>query len=520
MIEFLTNLSAVLTGEQTLVRIAITLGIVLAGHLLVKAVSFGMRKFWTKDEMSKKEVASRNDKVRNIKYGLDAAVITSAIVYLNTGITEDIYSQTVEMMPNLLSVLLIGILGIIVVNLIARFASDFLKTVGAKNYLRELGLSSQSFNLVNIGVKGFLYLILLQIIMGQIGFNSTIINTIMFASTWGAVLLIAGLLLFGFKDLMQNYASGLYLKNSRRIRPGETVEINGTIGEIRKISLLSTMVDTNDGYTVMTPNKEIMNSSIRFKRAKSDLDTLEEIKEYFKTESEHTKEACVEMALEIFGYYHPQKEVEEEIQKAEAEEEGEGEEDVEIDSNSRTMKAIENMTNKEIRTAFVESDKITDVADDFKTWFNDGALVIARVNRDPIFAEQGEQHVVAAGVEGSEILVIDPNVENGGVYYVSKETMKEALTGDDLGYIVLAPEGTTSFWRVKNDLIYTDKSYYDELSKTLESRLRKITRQGRILSDVMPQQLKNYTDKWKMEGDVTTVWEPEGGDNSETSENN
>jgi len=510
MVEFLTNLSAVLAGEQTLMRIAVTLGIILGGHLLVKTASFGLKKFWTKDEMSKKEVASRNDKIRNMKYGMDAAVITAAILYLNTGITEDIYSQTVERLPNLVSILLIAILGVIVVNLIARFASDFLKTVGAKKYLRELGLSSQSFNLVKIGVKAFLYLILIQIVMGQIGFNSTIINTFMFASAWGAVLLIAGLILFGFKDVAQNYAAGLYLKNSRRIRAGETIEIKGTIGEIRKISLLSTMVDTNDGYTVMTPNSEVMNASIRFKRAKSDLDTLEEIKEYFKTDREHTREACVEMALEIFGYYHPQKEIEEEIEEIEDEE----------DENREAMEAVDNMTNREVRTAFVEHEKITDVADSFKTWFNDGALVIAHVNRDPIFAEDGKQHVLAAGVEGNEVLVIDPDVENGGVYYVSKETMKQALTGEDMGYIVLAPEGTTSYWRVKNDLIYTDKSYYDELSKTLESRLRKITRQGRILSDVMPQQLKNYTDKWKMEGDVTTVWKPEGGESSEIGEDN
>jgi hypothetical protein len=512
MIEFLTNLSSVFAGDQTLIRIAITLGIVLAGHICVKAVGFGLRKLWSEEEMSKKEVSERNNKLRNIKYGLDAVVIASALVYLNTGITDGIYTQTVEMLPEFVSVVLIAALGVILINIVTRFTGDFLKTVGAKNYFRDLGLSSQSFNLVKIILKGFLYLLLIQVIMGQVGIDSTVINTFVYASAWGVVILVAGLLLFGFKDLFQNYAAGIYLKNSRRIRPGEQVDVNGSVGEIRKISLLSTLVDTNDGYTVMTPNSELMNSSIRFKRAKSDLDTLEEIKEYFKTESDKTQEACIEMAMEIFGYFHPQQEVEEKLEEVEAEEE-----------NEKAMEAIEELTNKEIRTAFVEHDKITDVADDFKTWFNDGALVICRINRDPIFAESGEQYVLAAGVEENEILIIDPNSDNGGVYYVSKDTMKEAMDGENLGYTVLAPEGTTSFWRVKNELIYGDKSYYDELSKTLEARLRKITRQGRILSDVMPQQLKNYTDKWKMEGNVTQVWEPEnqdGGESNETSESN
>lgn len=512
MIEFLTNLSTIFSGDQTLIRIAITLGIVLAGHICVKASTFSLRKLWSKDEMSKKEVTERNNKVRNISYGLDAVVIAAALVYLNTGITDGIYTQTVEILPEIVSVALIVALGVILINIITRFAGDFLKTVGAKNYFRELGLSSQSFNLVKIGLKGFLYLLLVQITMGQIGIDSTVINTFVYASAWGVVLLAVGLLLYGFKDLFQNYAAGIYLKNSRRIRPGEQVDVNGAVGEIRKISLLSTLVDTNDGYTVMTPNSNLMNSSIRFKRAKSDLDTLEEIKEYFKTETERTQEACIEMALEIFGYFHPQQEVEEKVEEAEGENE-----------NSKAMNAIENMTNKEIRTAFIQHDKITDVADDFKTWFNDGALVICRIKRDPIFAEEGEQYVLAAGVEENEILIIDPKVDDGGVYYVSKDTMKESLKGENLGYFVLAPEGTTAFWRVKNELIYTDKSYYDELSKTLEARLRKITRQGRILSDVMPQQLKNYTDKWKMEGNVTQVWEPEnqdGGDENKTGKSN
>lgn len=512
MNEFLTNLLAIFAGDQTIIRIAITLGIVLAGHICVKAAVFGLRKFWSKDEMSKKEVSNRKNKIRKIKYGLDAIVIASALVFLNTGITDGIFNQTVEMLPELVSVVLIAALGIILINIITRFTGDFLKTVGAKNYFRDLGLSSQSFNLVKTILKGFLYLLLIQVIMGQVGIDSTVINTFVYASVWGLVLLGAGLLLYGFKDLVQNYAAGIYLKNSRRIRPGEQVDVNGSVGEIRKISILSTLVDTNDGYTVMTPNSNLMNSSIRFKRAKSDLDTLEEIREYFKTESGKTQEACIEMTMEIFGYFHPQQEVEEKLEEAEAE-----------NTNEKAMEAIEKLTDKEIRAAFVEHDKITDVADDFKTWFNDGALVICRINRDPIFAESGEQYVLAAGVEDNEILVIDPNSDNGGVYYVNKDTMKEAMDGEELGYTVLAPEGTTSFWRVKNELIYGDKNYYEELSKTLEARLRKITRQGRILSDVMPQQLKNYTDKWKMEGNVTQVWEPEnqnGGESNETGKSN
>ncbi len=104
--------------------------------------------------------------------------------------------------------------------------------------------------------------------------------------------------------------------------------------------------------------------------------------------------------------------------------------------------------------------------------------------------------------------------------------------GHKRGYIVLAPKGTTAHWRIKNDLIYADKSIYDELSKTLETRLRKIMRQGRILKNSTPNSMKKYLEKWSREDDqkLTRVWKPEGftgekeklggENNDEASENN
>ena len=96
--------------------------------------------------------------------------------------------------------------------------------------------------------------------------------------------------------------------------------------------------------------------------------------------------------------------------------------------------------------------------------------------------------------------------------------------GHKRGYTVVAPKGTTAHWRIKNDLIYADKSYYDELSKTLEARLRKILRQGRILKNSTPSSMEDYMEKWGSSEKLTRIWMPEqskqGEDRDETAEDN
>ncbi|MFO7794341.1 MAG: hypothetical protein R6V35_05210, partial [Candidatus Nanohaloarchaea archaeon] len=272
--------------------------------------------------------------------------------------------------------------------------------------------------------------------------------------------------------------------------------------------------DTQDGYSLMAQNREIMSSHFKFKKSKSDLDTLEEIIQYFVTDKDgFSGPASMEMALDILGYSVKQEEFAEKASKKEEEdsEEEDSEDDLEDEieiTEEDLMKTVGDITEDEVLTAWIESEHISDAANEFKTWFNDGGLVVPAFDKSKVLpSEDGSEYAVVVGVEGTEILVMDPSRSSGGVYYINKDRLLDAM--EDHGYIVLAPVGTRSEWRVKNDLIYSDKSYYDELSKNLENRLRKIVRQGSILKDVMPEQVQKYTEEWKSDEKVSRVWKPE-----------
>lgn len=505
MAEILNSALAFLTSSNTSIRIAITVLILVLGHLAVKSFNMLYNRLWIlrNQESTKKDLERKRERLQYLSYLLDGAVITAALFYLNSPITDQIITQAVTYTPEILTGILVAILGIIAINIFTNFIEDFLKTVGVRGYFREAGLSENAFKAISTLIKGFLYLVLLQIVLGQLGIAQSTINELVTASSWAVAFLIAGLLFYGFKDLFENFAAGVYLKNSRLVRPGEEVKVDDETGEIKDVSLFSTTVDTNSGFTVLAPNSQIMDSNLKFKRTRSDLDTLEDITGYFVAQNPaYCGPASMEMALEIFGYRHDQDEIGEAAKVSE--EEGVEEDDL--------MNGVEELTNNEVKTAWVGHDKITDLDEEFKAWFNDGALIVPNFYKPEIFPDASAGHfVLSVGVEGDEVLILDPSGTNGGVYYVNKDQLKNAMGefGHKRGYIVVAPKGTTAHWRIKNDLIYADKSYYDELSKTLEARLRKILRQGRILKNATPSSMDDYMEKWGSSEKLTRIWMPD-----------
>lgn len=497
--EILSQLINFLTADSLGIRLTVTLLILVFGHLLVKLTRRGLTRLLVegKSDINRKQIQALKDKIQYSMYVLNAVVIGAALFYLNADISRELYTGFVTALPNVISIILVAILGIIGVNIFTKLATDFFQTVGFGRYVRDAGISRELIQISEIMLKAILYLLILQFILVQSGLAESTIQEFVRAAAWALAILVAGLMFYGFKDLFQNLAAGLYLKNSRAVRPGEEVQIDGQTGEIQNISTFSTEINTHDGYTLMAQNREIVKSKFKFKRSKSDIDTLEEIIDYFVADRKgYSGPASMEMALDILGYNVKQEEIAEK-----AEEEGE------ID-REKAMEAVEEMTEGEVKTAWIESDSITDLSDEFKAWFNDGGLIIPNFNKAEIFPDMDEgEYALSVGVEGTEILMIDPSRESGGVYYINQKRLLNALDGK--GYIVVAPEGTQAHWRIKNDLIYSDKSYYDELSKTLQTKLRKIMRQGRILKDVMPEQVKEYTEDWRSEEKVSRVWKPE-----------
>ncbi|MBC5792442.1 MAG: mechanosensitive ion channel [Nanohaloarchaea archaeon] len=495
MAQLLASLLDFGMGQNPLVRTGVALLILVLGHLGVKLVNILGKKYWANrsQELTKREVENRYEILEYLSYILDAGVLLLALLYINTGLSANVLSSLASYVPRVISAIMVAVLGFIAINLSTRLGRELLKNLGTESYMNELGLSGGSIDLLGGLLKGFLYLLLMQVALAEFGIGSTFVDELVTASSWAVAFLVAGLVFYGFKDLFENYAAGIYLKNTRNVRPGEEAEIEDEIAEVQKVSLFSTSLNTMDGRTIVVPNQKMMDSKMAFKRTQSDLETLEDIKEYFVAEKPETSGAAsIVMALEIFGYRSTQEEIDEKLEESSPEE---------------IYETVRQVTESEVKTAFIEKEKITDLSAELKTWFNDGGLASTEIEKSEIFPESdGKQFVLCVGVENREVLVVDP-VKNGGVYYVEREKLQDAIV-DDSGYYVFAPQGTTAFWRIKNDLIYSDRNYYDELSKTLESRLTKIMRQGRLMQESMPESVSSYMEKWRKNGDVTRLWSP------------
>ena len=74
---------------------------------------------------------------------------------------------------------------------------------------------------------------------------------------------ITGLILgFASQNIVSNLISGLFLIAERPIRIGQQVNIDGTVGFVDDIRILSTIIRTFDGLYIRVPNERVFTSNI------------------------------------------------------------------------------------------------------------------------------------------------------------------------------------------------------------------------------------------------------------------
>lgn len=504
------------SSQNMAVRLLLTFAIIVAGHALAKIATRVTRYLWkrTRQDQTKKEFKRREQRIRQLSYIIDAVAVGLALFYLNTSFTGKLYSDFIEALPEIVSVILLGVLGVIVINITANSVKGLLQTI---NFERHLGIrkSAKALRLFVKVIKAVLYLVLIKVMAEQLGVGETFVDPLITASSWAIAFLAAAIVFWSSKDLFRNLAAGIYLRNSRSVKPQEKVYLDEESGRISRIDLFSTEIETETGYRMLTQNTEIMESEIKFKNTQNDVETLEDIKKYFTAQNpSYCGPASAEMALSIFGYRYSQEEIGE-IAKTK---EGKGTMPDEL------IKAVEELTDGEVHADYVEHENITDLAEEFKAWFNDGALIIPNFAKPVLFPGADTAHYsLCVGVEGDELLIVDPSAHtaSGGVYYADSAEMLEAMSefeGRRRGYLVLAPEDTTAHWRIEKGLIYSDANLYDQINKNMELQLRRILRQGRILKSVLPDALDDYLERWKKEERVGRMWKPEKVERGDSSE--
>jgi len=141
-------------------------------------------------------------------------------------------------------VLLIIIIGLPIVKIILKVVSKLIKDK----------LSLQSEVLIFRTVKYLLYLILVVMVLNEFGFK--------ISALLGAAGIFGVAIGFASQTSVSNIISGIFLISEKPFMIGDVVEVNGNLGTIDSIDLLSVKLKTFDGRYIRIPNETMIKNDV------------------------------------------------------------------------------------------------------------------------------------------------------------------------------------------------------------------------------------------------------------------
>ena len=142
------------------------------------------------------------------------------------------------------------IVAFMLVLLVSRYLTKFIKKTLLLRLEIDEGNREAIAVILNYLIVAFGAIIAIQ----EIGFNLA-----SFAVVAGGLGVGIG---FGIQDLTTNFVSGLTLLLDRPVKVGDFVELEGLMGIVKKISIRSTIIKTNDDSSVIVPNSNMISNKI------------------------------------------------------------------------------------------------------------------------------------------------------------------------------------------------------------------------------------------------------------------
>tara|TARA_Y100000310_G_scaffold341089_1_gene439082 strand:- start:20492 stop:21997 length:1506 start_codon:yes stop_codon:yes gene_type:complete len=495
--------------DTTTTRLIVSL-LILVGGFLVTRIGSGLII-----SLSKRKETINVKHIRVVKffrYLVMIFTILAALVYLRVDLLTDItvlsdfVTNAYKLLPNILLVILLIVLAIAVVNLITFGLKRIFDTTGITEFMLEQK-KEHFLNGILVFVRIALYLFTVLFLLNLFGVN---IGGVTAAISWffyGIMALLFLYIFFGTRTIMENFIAGLYLKTSQSFKLGQKIKIGEVEGSIKSVSNQGVTIKSDFGYATFIPNREFVKKEISFKNIETDLDTLEKIKSYYvEQKPSFCGPASASMILKIFGYSESQSK----IGDLSSTKVGSG-------THPNTLiKVVQDITKSKVKGAWIDVEHITDLKNEIRLWLSEGALIVVDYKKKILFPEAKSAHYsVCVAVEGDELVILDPSGKKGGVYlaeaekvYRGMDTYSELIKGKR-GYIIFAPEGTTSFHRIEEGLIYSDPSLYKDLSNKLKKELYKFTEKSELLETVLPLRVKNFIRKWREKDRIARLWKPE-----------
>ena len=149
---------------------------------------------------------------------------------------------------------------------------------------RRLGGRLQQIILTSLKV---VFYVLAGIITAEaLGLNTASLTALVSVLTLGVTL--------AAEDILGNVAGGLVILSSHPFNIGDEIEVSGTTGVVREITLNHTRIETFDGQFVMQPNKELSSSRIINYTAMGRRRVVRKVNAAYDAPTETVRAACLE----------------------------------------------------------------------------------------------------------------------------------------------------------------------------------------------------------------------------------
>lgn len=481
-------------------QIVMVLLTILAGVVVAKIIGGLIKGINTKFNLN---IKTMDDFARLLELFIFIISIIVALNILEVNAAQVIIQSTLVLLPGIITLLLLLFLGAIMVNLLVDITKTALLRVGFEDYLKEVGVSMSFLNSTFTIVKVFLFLLVVSASLNYIGMGIPFIDSILIGLIYAGIVFALAVSYFSFKEPIANFFLGNYIQQNL-LKPGQSVKIGEETGDVIGIMAQGTLIKTNSGYDVLIPNKEIVKKKIYIKRTKQDIGKLESIRSNFISQlPAYCGPASATMMLSFWGYQTDQ----EKLGKLANTKVPGG------TGPKNLITAVKKTTNNKVNGALVQYDEISNLKDEIKGWISEGALVILWFSKPVVFKGSGAGHfVLCIGIEGDELVIMDPSMKTAGVYLVDYRLFEEAMAEHDKkrGYVVFADRGTPANWRISEGLIYTDVTAYQGLSKGFERYLKRLLRKNETMHEMISEAVFMAMKGKKRK--VKAVWKPKEHD--------
>ena len=181
-------------------------------------------------------------------------------------------------LSHILSALLTLLVCLVAARLLLKLAKRLLHRVQRLNdRLRQIILTA---------LKVVLYLLTGIITAEALGLNTSSLTALVSVLTLGVTL--------AAEDILGNVAGGLVILSSHPFNIGDEIEVSGTTGTVREITLNHTKLETADGHFIMQPNKELSSSRFGNYTALGRRRVVRRITASYDAPTDTVKAACME----------------------------------------------------------------------------------------------------------------------------------------------------------------------------------------------------------------------------------